>query len=388
MKNFIRRVLRKLLSLIPEDAPPVSPDSQLDAATLDASVLPSQTESQSESIALPGAASQGDIPSSPSMLTPAASVPLSEADSPAEPSASPDAAPPAQPSVSPDAAPIADTAPTTEAAPPPPLNEPVLLRTAFRNYLTGNGLEIGALHNPLDISGLSISSIRYVDRMVEEELLKQYPELEGQPLVHVDVVDDGELLSTIPDGSVDFIIGNHFLEHTRNPIGTLESWLKKLTPHGVLFLAIPDKRFTFDECRPLSALEHIVEDYQCALAERTQRDHQHFWEWATYIYKIPEELSHRHADYLEEINYSIHFHTFTLQSFLGILKYMQDELHIPFELKACADLLAGGNEFLLILSPKTPDTATVPADPALEPETEHAPYDSPPQAPASEDASN
>ena len=39
----------------------------------------------------------------------------------------------------------------------------------------------------------------------------------------VDVVDDGETLATVAGGDrQDFIVANHFLEHTENPIGTIE----------------------------------------------------------------------------------------------------------------------------------------------------------------------
>jgi SAM-dependent methyltransferase len=251
---------------------------------------------------------------------------------------------------------VEDAVPPSGTAGPLPQISPVLLRDAFRHYLIGNGIEVGALHNPLDLSGLAISKISYVDRLPESELIAYYPELEGQPLVHVDIVDDGEVLATIPNGSLDFIIGNHFMEHTRNPIGTIEHWLTKLAPGGIMFLAIPDQRFTFDVRRPPTPLEHIVEDYHCNRRQRKKRDHQHFWEWAAYVNEMTGDAADARAAYLEGIDYSIHFHTFRLQSFLQLLRYMEDELHIPFELKACADVSVGGNEFLVILSPKTPDT--------------------------------
>jgi hypothetical protein len=71
--------------------------------------------------------------------------------------------------------------------------------------LSGSGIEIGALHLPLAF------------------------------LTRVDVVDDGELLSTIPAESVDFIIANHFLEHCEDPIRTIGTHLGKLRADGVLF---------------------------------------------------------------------------------------------------------------------------------------------------------
>lgn len=307
MRTFIRAVLSKLLSLIPEDEHPETPPPAEPALIVAA------------------------------VAQPVASDPTTAAPSPAE-------APPA--------------APEDGSAPPPPVLNPVLLRDAFRHYLIGNGIEVGALHNPLDISGLAISRISYVDRLPENELIAFYPELEGQPLVHVDIVDDGEVLATIPDGSLDFIIGNHFLEHTRNPIGTIEHWLTKLAPNGILFLAIPDQRFTFDVHRPPTLLEHMVEDYRCSPRQRKKRDHQHFWEWSAYVNEMTGDAADARTAYLEGIDYSIHFHTFRLQSFLKMLRYMEDKLHIPFELKACADVSAGGNEFLVILSPQSSEFAS------------------------------
>jgi SAM-dependent methyltransferase len=342
VKKSIRSLLYKLLALIPEDAPVVA--------------AAHEAPSPAESVALPEAAFPVEAPILPEAASPAEAIALPEAVSPAEAIALPYIASPTESPILPGAASIEEATPLPDALPPPLVINPVLMRDAFRHYLTGSGVEVGALHNPLDISELAITSIRYVDRLPEDELTKLYPELEGQPLVHVDIVDDAERLATIPDASVDFIIGNHFLEHTRNPIGTIHNWLKKLAPGGVLFLAIPDQRYTFDVSRTLTPLEHIVEDYQCDPADREKRDHQHFLDWSTYVYNLSGEAAIDSARYLEGIDYSIHFHTFRLQSFLGLLKYMEDELHIPLEIKACADVSTGGNEFLVILSPKAADT--------------------------------
>ena len=87
----------------------------------------------------------------------------------------------------------------------------------------------------------------YVDRMAEDQLRGHYPELSDFPLVKVDVIDDGEKLSTFEPGSQDFIIANHFLEHTQDPIGTMARFLEVLRPRGILFMAVPDKRYTFDK---------------------------------------------------------------------------------------------------------------------------------------------
>ena len=61
----------------------------------------------------------------------------------------------------------------------------------------------------------------------------------------------------LPDGSQDFIIANHLLEHVADPIGALEEWYRLLRPDGILFLALPDKRVTFDKDRPRTTLDHV-----------------------------------------------------------------------------------------------------------------------------------
>lgn len=113
-----------------------------------------------------------------------------------------------------------------------------------RELLRGSGLEIGARHLALAVP--PEARVRYVDRMTVDDLRAHYPELAGRPLAPVDVVDDGERLSAIAAESVDFIVANHFLEHCEDPIQTIETHLGKLRPGGILFYAVPDKRYTFD----------------------------------------------------------------------------------------------------------------------------------------------
>lgn len=223
------------------------------------------------------------------------------------------------------------------------------MRRALGRYLWGSGIEIGALHRPMNLTGLAIMDIRYVDRCSEDDLYRMYPELQAFELTPVDVVDNGEMLTKIGDESVDFIIANHFIEHTRNPIGTLENWLAKLRQGGIIFLTVPDKDATFDRERPLTPLQHLIDDYHATPEERHARDRQHFEEWATFIDKLPSDEIAQRVNFLIEIDYSIHFHTFKLQSFLAIIHYLVETLRLPLQLVACADTLSPGDEFILVL---------------------------------------
>lgn len=202
-------------------------------------------------------------------------------------------------------------------------------RSLSRRYLRGSGLEIGALHQPLPLRrGVRV---RYVDRCPVGELRRHYPELADHAFVPVDLVDDGETLATIGEESVDFVVANHFLEHTEDPIGALGHHLRVLRPGGVLFLAVPDKRRTFDAPRPVTALEHLVRDHRDG-PEWSRR--AHFEEWARLVDHVPPEAVADRASQLERDDYSIHFHVWTPTALLGLLGHAAHEEALPFAIEA------------------------------------------------------
>jgi predicted SAM-dependent methyltransferase len=238
----------------------------------------------------------------------------------------------------------------SKQAPPHPVYLDARAEFAAR-FLFGKGLEIGPLHQPLAMP--PYARVRYVDRMAADELRREYPELAGWDLTEVDVVDDGELLSTIPDASQDFIVANHFLEHTENPIGTIETHLSKLKPGGILFYAVPDKRYTFDFRRPVTPLEHMVADYEEG-PERSR--HEHYTEWCRLVIDeessgtaeeaASEEWVSRRALELEDAKYSIHMHVWTQAEFLKLILALRERSGEAFDVEAAARV---GIEFIVVL---------------------------------------
>ena len=133
-------------------------------------------------------------------------------------------------------------------------------RSLARRFLAGEGLEIGALNLPLTLP--RGARVRYVDRMSVADLRREYPEWATWDLIEPDIVDDGETLATVPDASVDFVVANHFIEHTEDPLGTLANHLRVLRPGGVLFMAVPDMRHTPDATRAPTTVEHVDRDHR------------------------------------------------------------------------------------------------------------------------------
>ncbi len=210
-----------------------------------------------------------------------------------------------------------------------------------RKYLSGSGIEIGALHLPLMVPDRA--TVRYVDRAPSDQLRKIYPELDIFRLAPVDIIDNGEELKFIAPASQDFIVANHFLEHCENPIKTLMTHISRLKPGGVLYLAVPDRDKTFDRRRPVTLLEHVIRDFRDG-PERSR--YEHYREWACLHENTPEERADDRARDLMKRRYSIHYHVWRRADFSDLLNYVKTELKAGFTVQ---DTASCRNEFIFIL---------------------------------------
>jgi predicted SAM-dependent methyltransferase len=207
-------------------------------------------------------------------------------------------------------------------------------------FLKGDGIEIGALYMPLKVP--AVARVKYVDRMTVTELRKQYPELDNEQLVNVDILDDGEQLASIADSSQDFVIANHFLEHCQNPIQALLNLLRVVKLARPVYLAIPDKRYSFDIDRPITPFEHLMRDYTEG-PESSRREH--FEEWARFVNKVKDEAEvQKQVAILMEMNYSIHFHVWTQDEMLKLLQAVKKMVYFDIEF-----MLRNVNEVIFVL---------------------------------------
>lgn len=215
-------------------------------------------------------------------------------------------------------------------------------RQLSEHYLKGDGIEIGALHHPLHVP--EAARVRYVDRLPVAELRRQYPELANFPLTEPDIIDDGEVLSRIPEASLDFIIANHMLEHCENPLGAMRNHLGRLRRGGILYYAIPDKRQCFDVDRDLTTFEHLVAD------DREGPDisrFSHYREWAVQVNRltVPQDIE-RNIEALAATRYSIHFHVWDEATFRDFVARSNRYLDYAFR-EVC--MVANGTEAIAVL---------------------------------------
>ena len=122
------------------------------------------------------------------------------------------------------------------------------------------GLEIGPLNAPLVYA--DESHVSYIDHASTDELKAKYSQdanVDTEAIVDVDYVWSGSLVETVGGQSpFDYIVASHVIEHVPNALGWLEELETVLTPGGVIYLVIPDRRFTFDLDRRESSFAQML----------------------------------------------------------------------------------------------------------------------------------
>ena len=234
----------------------------------------------------------------------------------------------------------------------------------------GSGLEIGALHAP--ILKRPEYDVLYVDYATTDELrANQFdPAIDPGAIVEVDIVWGDKPLVEATGRTVDYIAASHVIEHVPDLIGWLQELRAVLKPGGLLGLAVPDKRFTFDALRKESTLAEAVEAHVSGYRRPSLRqvfdvaslgvavDSAKVWrgEFApaaaraevlgrigsatTLIRKLHREPRYQDA----------HCWVFTPASFLDLIEELAVLELFPFRVQAFHPTALGGSEFYVRLA--------------------------------------
>ena len=127
--------------------------------------------------------------------------------------------------------------------------------------LHGDGIEIGALHEPAPLP--PACCVRYIDALTREEAIALFPEIDHARLVTPEVIcnlDRDRLPST--DDSLDFVVLSHVIEHVANPVRVIGEVFRVLRPGGRALIAAPDKRYTFDRTREITPVAALLDDFR------------------------------------------------------------------------------------------------------------------------------
>ena len=129
----------------------------------------------------------------------------------------------------------------------------------------GFGLEIGPSYNPFvpKSSGAKIDTVDYTDQNGLINRYRNEPNVDLSRIEPVDYISDGRPLSKIiPHRKhYSYIIASHVIEHVPNLLEFLRDCSLLLTDHGVIALAVPDRRYCFDLFRPATSTGAILQAF-------------------------------------------------------------------------------------------------------------------------------
>ena len=80
-------------------------------------------------------------------------------------------------------------------------------------------------------------------------------------------ISEASDLNTIPDSKYDFVISSNCLEHVANPLKAFEEWIRIVKKEGLLLLVLPNKKYSFDHKRSVTAFTHLLNDYKNVIKE-------------------------------------------------------------------------------------------------------------------------
>ena len=138
----------------------------------------------------------------------------------------------------------------------------------------------------------------------------------------VDYLSDATNLSFAADESMDFVCSSHLLEHLTNPLQAITEWKRVLKKGGIIYAAVPDKRYTFDHRRARTSLDHLIDDFEKGI---DQTDETHISE---FIEKWDEERDHccNKEQFLANVKRKpesyVHNHVWILDDVKEIFSYM------------------------------------------------------------------
>ncbi len=261
--------------------------------------------------------------------------------------------------------------------------------------LSGKGLEIGPLCWP--VLTKDRADVKYVDHVSRQELLEIYKNDEAVDPDRIPKVDfplnGRSLRESIPGNKqFDYIIASHVIEHVPDMVRWLQDMASVLSTGGILSLAIPDKRYTFDIDRQTSTPADVIGAYFDKLTSpsaamvydfasnfRTKLNASKVWEGELYLdARAPHKHSATGAYELclqnQERYVDTHCYVFTPASFFKLIHSLIELELFDYEVDSFYETAEGAYEFIATLK-KTKKATSMARKLASIPQLEADPYD-------------
>jgi SAM-dependent methyltransferase len=170
-----------------------------------------------------------------------------------------------------------------------------------------------------------------------------------RPLGH-QYISEATNLKQIKSETYDFILSSHVLEHIANPLCALYEWIRVLKEEGIFVLILPHKEGTFDHKRKVTALSHLIKDYE---QETKESDLSHLPE-ILMLHDLKKDLGVEDAGAFKTrsednfVNRCLHHHVFVTSLVIEIVHYLNlqilaVEAVLPFHIIIIAKKIKTGN---------------------------------------------
>jgi SAM-dependent methyltransferase len=194
-------------------------------------------------------------------------------------------------------------------------------RALAHTFIRGEGIEVGGGNRPVLLpEGVKC---HYGDIRGAEALEAYFKEK-----IPVPSFLDAQTLVGVADDTLDFVISAHVIEHLPDALGSARNSLRVLKKGGIFFLALPDKRFTFDQNRPVTSLAHVIGDEKDG-GKSTMLDA--YKEWAVICHDwgsskpTEEQIDQQARAWLPE-NADLHFHVWDDLAFRAMIAHICDNM--------------------------------------------------------------
>jgi SAM-dependent methyltransferase len=194
--------------------------------------------------------------------------------------------------------------------------------------LSGVGIEVGALSNPLFLP--KAEKVFYAD-IVDEATLKSDLENLGffgynsRKFVSITyfISLNGVSFPDIADNTFDFVVSSHSLEHSSNPICNLVDYIRVVRVGGLVYTRIPNKDFTYDKNRSSTDPQKLIQKFV---------NKQFGFELGEFIEMVSNSLNEVYFDYNQEDIYSQyvkqnghhHIYVYDLNNIIKLIDYIID----------------------------------------------------------------
>lgn len=247
-------------------------------------------------------------------------------------------------------------------------------RRAFVTSVLGSDfrvLEFGPLDNPTFHVDLG-DRVEYLDYFSAEELreaLADNPRRKSSRIVPVHHVVKSKHFARTLDGPFDLLVANHVLEHVPDPIAWLHEAQSVLADGGWVFMALPDRRWTFDFHRPVTVASSMVRAHDEDLEKPSEwqvLEAMYYWTkvdsnalWAggdppPFRPRFTLDQAREMAEQRSQTYADVHCWVFTMESFQRCIADLHSGGMVDFVVDLVRAPAHGTKEFFVVLR-KDPD---------------------------------